>query len=63
MGSVLAGDTRRVLGQIVGDREPRRLVDDKRVRGGADAGIIVEAFQPGCQPRFWPVPSSGLDSS
>ena len=30
--SVLAGDTRRVLGQIVGDREPRRLVDDKRVR-------------------------------
>ena len=25
--------------------------------------IIVEAFQPGCQPRFWPVPSIGLDSS
>ena len=25
--------------------------------------IIVEAFNPGCQPRFWPVPSIGLDSS
>src|SRR5215471_4928186 len=25
--------------------------------------IIVEAFGPGCQPRFWPVPSIGLDSS
>ena len=25
--------------------------------------IIVEAFEPGCQPRFWPVPSIGLDSS
>src|SRR6516225_6815038 len=25
--------------------------------------IIVEAFAPGCQPRFWPVPSLGLDSS
>jgi hypothetical protein len=24
--------------------------------------IIVEAFEPGCQP-FWPVPSIGLDSS
>src|SRR5215472_11549949 len=43
--SVLAGDARRVLRQIVGDREPRRLVDDKRVRVGADAGIIVERRQ------------------
>src|SRR6201994_3737884 len=25
--------------------------------------IIVEAFEPGCQPRFWPLPSIGLDSS
>src|ERR1700730_12901562 len=45
VGSVLAGDTRRLLGQIVGDREPRRLVDDKRVRVGADAGIIIERRQ------------------
>jgi hypothetical protein len=25
--------------------------------------IIVEAFEPGCQPRFWPLPSIALDSS
>src|SRR5215831_17492477 len=25
--------------------------------------IIVEAFEPGCQPHFWPVPSIALDSS
>ena len=25
--------------------------------------VIIEAFEPGCQPRFWPVPSIGLDSS
>ena len=25
--------------------------------------IIIETFQPGCQPRQWPIPSSGLDSS
>ena len=25
--------------------------------------IIIEAFQPGRQPRFWPVLSIGLDSS
>jgi hypothetical protein len=25
--------------------------------------IIVEIFEPGCRPRFWPVPSIGLDSS
>jgi Putative transposase/Transposase zinc-binding domain len=25
--------------------------------------IIVEIFEPGCQPRFWPAPSIGLDSS
>jgi hypothetical protein len=39
------GDARRVLGQIVGNREPPRLVDDKRVRVGADAGIIIERRQ------------------
>ena len=25
--------------------------------------IIVETFAPGCQPRLWPIPSIGLDSS
>ena len=25
--------------------------------------IIIETFQPGCQPRQWPIPSSRLDSS
>jgi len=25
--------------------------------------IIIETFQPGCQPQQWPLPSSGLDSS
>jgi hypothetical protein len=25
--------------------------------------IIVETFDPGRQPQFWPVPSIGLDSS
>src|SRR5438105_562043 len=25
--------------------------------------IILETFDPGCQPRQWPIPSSGLDSS
>ena len=25
--------------------------------------VIVETFEPGCQPRFWSVPSIGLDSS
>jgi hypothetical protein len=25
--------------------------------------IIIETFEPGCQPRLWPVPSIGLDSS
>ena len=25
--------------------------------------IIIETFEPGCQPRHWPVPSIGLDSS
>ena len=39
---ILAGDTRWVLGQVVGDREPRCFVDDKRVCVGADAGVVVE---------------------
>ena len=42
VGSALAGDNHLVLGQIVGDREPRRLVNDKRVRVGADAWLFVE---------------------
>ena len=25
--------------------------------------IIVETFEPGCQPRHWPFPSIGLDTS
>src|SRR5439155_18596077 len=25
--------------------------------------IIIEIFAPGCQPRLWPIPSIGLDSS
>jgi hypothetical protein len=25
--------------------------------------IIIETFKPGCQPRLWPIPSIGLDSS
>jgi hypothetical protein len=25
--------------------------------------IIIETFEPGCQPRLWPLPSIGLDSS
>jgi hypothetical protein len=25
--------------------------------------IIIETFEPGCRPRQWPIPSSGLDSS
>ena len=24
---------------------------------------IIETFEPGCQPRLWPRPSIGLDSS
>jgi hypothetical protein len=38
-----------VLGQIVGDRKPRRLVDDKRVRVGAEAGVVVERGQRRCR--------------
>jgi hypothetical protein len=25
--------------------------------------IIIETFKPGCQPRHWPIPPIGLDSS
>jgi hypothetical protein len=25
--------------------------------------IIIETFEPGCQPRLCPIPSIGLDSS
>ena len=31
-----------MLGKVVGDHEPRRLVDDKRVRVGAEAGVVVK---------------------
>jgi hypothetical protein len=24
--------------------------------------IILETFEPGCQPHLWPIPSIGLDS-
>jgi hypothetical protein len=37
------------IGQIVGDREPPRLVDDKRVRVGAEAGVVVERGQRRCR--------------
>jgi hypothetical protein len=25
--------------------------------------IVVETFEPGCEPRLWPVPANRLDSS
>lgn len=25
--------------------------------------VIVQTFEPGCQPRLWPIPPIGLDSS
>ncbi len=25
--------------------------------------VIVQTFEPGCEPRLWPIPSLGLDSS
>ncbi len=25
--------------------------------------VIIETFEPGCQPRLWPIPAIGLDSS
>ena len=25
--------------------------------------VIIETFEPGCQPRLWPIPPIGLDSS
>ena len=25
--------------------------------------VIIETFKPGCQPRLWPIPPIGLDSS
>jgi hypothetical protein len=25
--------------------------------------VVIETFEPGCQPRLWPLPSIGLDSS
>jgi len=25
--------------------------------------LIIETFEPGCQPRLWPIPAIGLDSS
>jgi hypothetical protein len=31
--------------------------------GGGDIFRDIETFEPGCQPRQWPIPSIGLDSS
>src|ERR1700730_15375580 len=51
--SVLAGDTRRVLRQIVGDREPRRLVDDKtRARAEWRACAFWRCWQLQCEDRI-----------
>jgi len=63
---------RRLLG--VPDPTPSSSESDGTEGGHADeernpcpccggSMIIVETFDPGCQPRFWPVPSIGLDSS
>ena len=49
--------------------QPKRSASSSRSRPTAEYPICggrmitVEAFEPGCQPRFWPVPSIGLDSS
>src|SRR5262249_8263074 len=36
---------RRILGQIIGDGEPRRFVDDKRMRIWPNARIVVKRRQ------------------
>ena len=62
--------------QLLGVPEPAPSTDESdRAEGGCDHEewntcpccggrmIIVETFEPGCQPRLWPIPLIGLDSS
>jgi hypothetical protein len=62
---------RRLLG--VPDPAPSSA-DSDRADGGHDEErnicprcggrmVIVETFEPGCQPRLWPSPAIGFDSS
>ena len=49
-----------------GRRWRRRWSQTRRVDACPCCGgrmIIIETFAPGCQPRLWPIPSIGLDSS
>ena len=63
---------RRLLG--VPDPAPSSRASDHAENGRDDEDwnacpccggrmIIIETFEPGCQPRLWPLPSIGLDSS
>jgi hypothetical protein len=63
---------RRLLG--VSDPAPSSSESDGAEGGHADEEwntcpccggrmVIIETFEPGCQPRLWPLPSIGLDSS
>ena len=62
--------------QLLGVPEPAPSTDESdRAEGGRDHEewntcpccggrmIIIETFEPGCQPRLWPIPAIGLDSS
>ena len=62
--------------RLLGAPDPaRRSADADRADGGHEHEecnicpccggrmVIVETFAPGCQPRLWPIPSIGLDSS
>ena len=42
---------------------PRNLRSSGRATALFASLIIIETFEPGCQPRLWPIPSIGLDSS
>src|SRR5262249_22944964 len=44
-------------------RNPRNLRSSGRATALFASLIIIETFEPGCQPRLWPIPSIGLDSS
>ena len=48
-----------------GDGAEDRLEHEERNACPCCGGrtIIIETFEPGCQPRLWPIPSIGLDSS
>jgi hypothetical protein len=63
---------RRLLG--VSDPAPSNVDSDHADGGHEDAEwnacpccggrmVLVETFKPGCQPRLWPIPAIGLDSS